>query len=77
MFLHELTPGLALATSLQQALANDDSAVHEETFNMDLDGNDDEWISEDGACDSIINDLRGKHRDPGIRCVIYLSIVLT
>ena len=60
--------------SLQQALADDNIAVADETFNITLDGNDDDWItaSED-ECDDLINDLRGKHRASGIRYVIYFS----
>jgi hypothetical protein len=38
MFLHELTYGLALTMFLQQALADNESVVNDETFDMDLDG---------------------------------------
>jgi hypothetical protein len=63
MFLHELTYGLALTMSLQQALADNDSVVNDETFDMGLDASDDDWImasEDDGECDGIINDLHGK-----------------
>lgn len=78
MFLHELTYGLALSTSLQQALAYDDNAITNETFDIQVEGDDNDWItaSED-ECDDLINDLRGKHRESGIRSVIYFSVVLT
>ena len=75
MFLHELTYISALPVSLQQALANDNSATNHETFDMGLDGNAEaeDWITaseDDGECDDIINDLRGKHRDADIQSVV-------
>jgi hypothetical protein len=48
--------------SLQQALADNDGAINE-TFDMSLDDNGDDWITaseDDGECDDIINDLRGE-----------------
>jgi len=80
VFLHELTYESALPVSLQQALADDMSADNHETFDMGLDGNADDWITaseDDGECDDIIDDLRGKHRDADIQSVIYCSVVLT
>ena len=80
MFLHELTYGLALPVFLQHALGNDgDSAIDSRTFDMGLDSNNDNWntASEDeGDCDDIINDLRGKHRGATVRSVTHFSVVL-
>lgn len=73
MVLHELTYGLALPIPLQRALADNDSIVNDDTFDMGLDDNGDDWITaseDDGECDNIINDLRGEHRDAGIQSVI-------
>jgi hypothetical protein len=68
--------------SLQQALADDDSFINDQTFDMNLDGNGngdgDDWITaseDDGECDEIIDDLRGEHRDAGIRSVAYFSVI--
>jgi len=75
----ELTYRLALPMSLQQALADDDG-VNDETFDMNLDGNDNDWITaseDDGECDEIISDLRGERRDARIRSAIYFSLVQT
>jgi hypothetical protein len=65
--------------SLQQALADNDSAINE-TFDMRLEDNGDDWITaseDDGECDDIINDLRGEQRDPGIQSVDYFSVIVT
>lgn len=78
MFLHGLTYRLALPISLQQALADDDGVVNDETFDMNLDGNNDDWITaseDDGECDEIINDLRGERRDAHIRSAFSFSLV--
>jgi len=75
VFLHELTYESALPVSLQQALANDKSAVDHEIFDMGLDSNADDWITaseDDGECDDVIDDLRGTHRDADIQSVILL-----
>ena len=78
MFLHELTYGLALSPSLQRAPAYDDSAIANKTFDISLEGDNDDWntASED-ECDNLIDGLRGERRDSGIRSVIYFSVVLT
>jgi hypothetical protein len=63
---------------LQQALADDDSVVYDETFKMGLDGNNDKRITaseDDGECDGITNDLHGEHRDAVIRSVKFFSVV--
>ena len=45
---------------------------------MNLDGDGDDWITaseDDGECDEIINDLRCERQDPGIRSVVYFSVM--
>jgi len=78
VFLHGLTYRLALPISLQQALADDDSVIDNETLDMNLDSND--WITaseDDGECDEIINDLCGEHREAPIWFTIFFSLVQT
>ena len=82
MFLHGLTYGLALPMSLQQALADDNSFINDQTFNMNLDGsgnsNGNDWITaseDDGECDKIINNLCCECQDPGIQSVVYFSVM--
>ena len=75
MFLHGLTYRLALPLSLQQALADDDGVINNETSDMNLDG--DDWITaseDDGECDEIINDLRGERREAPIWFAFFFLI---
>ena len=75
MFLHDLTYGLALSPSLQQALAYGDSAITNETFDKNQERDNDDWTEDER--DDLIKDSHAKHRDSGIRSVIYFSGVLT
>lgn len=64
--------------ALQQALADDDNVVNDQTFDMNLDGDGDDWITaseDDGECDKIINNLCCECQDPGIQSVVYFSVM--
>lgn len=77
---HELTYGLGLPMSLQHALADDGSVVNDETFDMGLDSDGNDWITaseDDGEFDNIIGDLCSKHQEAGIQIVVYFSVMLT
>ena len=66
--------------SLQHALADDGSVVNDETFDMGLDSDGNDWITaseDDGEFDNIIGDLCSKHQEAGIQIVVYFSVMLT